>query len=149
MPATVKEPVSLLDLLGGKDLIGISLLSGFDLIALSHQGISKASLETLVSNSGISKKDFIENILDLSVKTIERKKSIDKLDRRTSSHILEIAKVMAHAYAVFEEEEKVKKWLNTPNRALNNLKPIALFNMQTGLQLVDQVLGRIEEGVYS
>lgn len=143
------KPASFADLLGGKDLIGALLFSGFDLITLSHEGISKASLEILIAHTGISKKAFIENILNLSVKTIERKESTDKLDRRTSSHILEIAKVIEHAYVVFEEVEKVKKWLITSNRALNNLKPIALFDMPTGLQLVDQVLGRIEEGVYS
>lgn len=145
----IKEPVSFLDLLGGKDLIGITLLSGFDLITLSHDGISKASLETLILNIGISKKFFIEKILNISVKTIERKQENDKLDQRTSSHLIEIAKVVEHTYTVFESAEKVRNWLNTKNHALNNLKPITLFTMPTGLQMVDQVLGRIEEGIFS
>ncbi|RYY28951.1 MAG: DUF2384 domain-containing protein, partial [Sphingobacteriaceae bacterium] len=33
--------------------------------------------------------------------------------------------------------------------ALNNLKPINFFTMPTGLLMVDQVLGRIEEGIFS
>ncbi len=146
---TKAQTVSLINLLGGKNLIETPLLSGFDMIALSREGISKASLEALIVHIGISKKAFIENILNLSVKTIERKKGDDKLDRHTSSHIIEIAKVVEHAFSVFEEEGKVQRWLNTTNRALNNLKPLALFDMPTGLIMVDQVLGRIEEGVFS
>ncbi len=146
---TKAEAVSLINLLGGKNLIETPLLSGFDMIALSHEGITKASLEALIAHIGISKKAFIENILNLSVKTIERKKGDDKLDRHTSSQIIEIAKVVEHAFSVFEEEGKVQRWLSVPNHALNNLKPLDLFDMPTGLLMVDQVLGRIEEGVFS
>lgn len=146
---TKAEAVSLINLLGGKNLIETPLLSGFDMIALSHEGITKASLEALIAHIGISKKAFIENILNLSVKTIERKKGDDKLDRHTSSQIIEIAKVVEHAFSVFEEERKVQRWLSMPNHALNNLKPLDLFDMPTGLLMVDQVLGRIEEGVFS
>ena len=63
--------------------------------------------------------------------------------------MIEIAKVVEHAFAVFENEEKVKNWLNTPNKALNNIKPVDLFYMPTGLNMVNDILGRIEEGVYS
>lgn len=143
------KPVSLINLLGGKTLVKTDLSTDFDLIALSQQGITKASLESLIAYIGISKKTFIENILDLSVKTIERKKNNDLLGQHISSHILEIAKVVAHAFSVFEDEKKVQKWLITPNRALNNTQPIDLFMMPTGLNMVDQILGRIEEGVYS
>jgi len=63
--------------------------------------------------------------------------------------VIEIAKVVEHAFSVFENDEKVKSWLSAPNKALNNIKPIDLFYMPTGLNMVNDVLGRIEEGVYS
>ena len=140
---------SFINLLGGVTQIGRPLNSGFDIISLGQEGITKASLESLITHIGIAKKNFIENILNLSVKTIERKKASDKLDKRTSSHVIEITKVVEHAFQVFEDEDMVQKWLNTPNRALNNFKPVELFDMPTGILMVDQILGRIEEGVYS
>lgn len=154
MEVLEKEPEeavagSFVNLLGGKTLVEIDLQSGFDLISLSQQGVSKASLESIIEHIGVSKKSFIENALHLSVKTIERKKSDDRLDKRTSSHIIEITKVVAHAFSVFDDEEKVQKWLSAPNQALNNFKPIDLFDTPTGLNMVDQVLGRIEEGIFS
>jgi putative toxin-antitoxin system antitoxin component (TIGR02293 family) len=136
-------------LLGGKDLVSRPIHSDFDLILLSNEGITKQSLESLISYLGISKKAFSENILDASVKTLERKKNTDRLGKLTSSLAIEIAKVVEHALEVFEDEEKVKTWLNSPIRALNYQKPIEFFSLPTGLKMVDNVLTRIEYGVYS
>jgi len=143
-----KNP-GLIGLLGGEGCVSRPIESEFDLILLSNEGITKQSLETLINYLGISKKAFSENILDASVKTLERKKSTDKLGKHTSSLAIEIAKVVEHAMDVFENEEKVKGWLNSPVRALNYAKPIDLFYLPTGLKMVDNILGRIEHGVYS
>lgn len=142
-------PLSLVNLLGGESIVNHPLRSEFDLISLSNEGLSKASVDALVGHLGISRKAFSENILDTSVKTLERKKDTDKLDKRTSSHVIEIAKVVEHAFEVFGDEVLVKLWLSTPNRALNGIKPIDLFYIPTGLGMVDDILGRIEHGVYS
>lgn len=140
---------NLIYLLGGTELIPEKIKSAFDLIMLSNKGIKKASLDALVGHMGMTKKSFVENILNLSVKTLERKKDTDLLDKQTSSQIIEVAKVVEHAFEVFEAEERVQKWLNTTNRSLNGMKPVELFYIPTGLAMVDQILGRIEEGVYS
>jgi putative toxin-antitoxin system antitoxin component (TIGR02293 family) len=142
------EP-TFIDLLGGESIVSKPIHSDFDIISLINEGITKASLDALISHLGISKKAFSENILDASVKTLERKKSTDRLDKHTSSLVIEIAKVVAHAYVVFGHEEKVKRWLSAPNAALNNIKPIDLFYIPTGLNMVNTILGRIEYGVYS
>jgi len=148
-PVKPKGKVSFVSLLGGKNIVIKPIDSDFDIISLSNEGITKASLDVLIGYLGISKKAFSENILDASVKTLERKAGTDKLDKHTSSTVIEIAKVVEHAFAVFEDEEKVKKWLNWPNRALNNMKPVDLFYLPTGLKMVNDILGRIEEGVFS
>lgn len=154
MNITEKKPkpnpeLNFVHLLGGKSVVTRPIRSEFDIISLSNEGITKASLDALIGHLGISKKAFSENILDASVKTFERKKNTDKLDKHTSSLVIEIARVVAHAFAVFEDEKKVKSWLSAPNKALNNIKPIDLLYMPTGLNMVNDVLGRIEEGVYS
>jgi putative toxin-antitoxin system antitoxin component (TIGR02293 family) len=125
------------------------MVSSFDFINLGTSGVTKGAVNTLASHLGISRKYISENIFDISVKTFERKEDKAKLDKKISSHALEIARVVQHAYEVFRDEEKVKRWLNTQNKALNNFKPVALFDTLTGLNMVNDILGRIEEGVYS
>lgn len=134
--------------LGGSSLLG-PISSEFDLLNAGQKGIAKASVDELANYLGISRKAMAEDIFDLSVKTMERKSPKDKMDRRTSAHALEIAKVMQHAYEVFEDEQKLKLWVNKENKALNGAKPVFLFSTLTGLNMVNDVLGRIEEGIYS
>ncbi len=143
------DVLNFINLLGGKAVVNHRIRSDFDIISFINDGVTKESLDALTGHLGISKKVFSENILGISVKTLERKKSTDKLDKRTSSHIIEIARVVQHTFEVFEDKEKVKMWLNYPNRALNGIKPIDLFYLSTGLKMVDDILGRIEHGVFS
>ena len=145
----IKTYWDVVSLLGGREVLGTVIKTEFDLIALGNGGLKRASLDALIAFLQVPRKQFVESTLDMSVKTVERKKSDDRLDRRTSSLIIEIAKVVEHAVSVFEDDDKVRDWLCTPNRALNGTRPLDLFHTPTGLMLVNTVLGRIEEGVYS
>jgi putative toxin-antitoxin system antitoxin component (TIGR02293 family) len=125
------------------------VVTEFDLIKLGTNGITKNAINTLASFIGISRKFISENIFDVSVKTMERKDNNERLDKKTSSHAVEIARILQHGYEVFRDEEKLKRWLNKENRALNNLKPVEMFDTLSGLSYVNDILSRIEEGVYS
>ena len=72
-----------------------------------------------------------------------------KLDTLQSSIIIEMFKVINHAYEVFEDEDKAQAWLSRPNKALFGHIPAELLASATGLIMVEDVLTRIEEGVYS
>ena len=137
------------ELLGGVASLNTSIKNYYDLILLSRAGISKASAESVISFTGMSKKSFVEDILNLSIKTLERKQADDKLDKRTSSLVIEVARVLEHTYQVFNDKEKVQKWLSKPNNALHGETPLSLFSTPTGIGMVGDVLTRIEEGVYS
>ncbi len=135
--------------LGGKASVKQEPRSAFDIISIGTAGLPKSSVDELARYLGISRKSMAEDVLDLSVKTLERKSPTEKLDKRTSFHALEIAKLMQHGFAVFEDEEKLQRWMKKENRSLNGMRPIDLLDSLTGLTMVNDVLGRIEEGVYS
>jgi putative toxin-antitoxin system antitoxin component (TIGR02293 family) len=137
------------DFLGGKLLLNTSIKNYYDLVILSRTGISKASAESVISFTGMSKKSFAEDILNISIKTLERKQDDDKLDKRTSSLVIEVARVLEHTYQVFNDKEKVQRWLSKPNKALHGESPLSLFSTPTGIGMVEDVLTRVEEGVYS
>lgn len=145
----VEEPSTAIYWLGLGSASGNKMLSEFDLIELGDKGITKRSLELIIRYLGLTRKVMAEEILDISVKTIERKESNEKFDKRNSSHLIEIAKLIQHAYLVFRNQEKVKQWMNRENNALNRKKPANLLHSLTGINLIHDVLGRIEEGVYS
>lgn len=134
--------------LGGSGIIGIPIVSDYDVLMAGESGIPKQAIDHLAGYIGISRKSMAD-VFEVSIRTLERKAPTTKLDKKTSSHALEIAKVMQHAFNVFEDEEKSKMWVNRRNRALNGKKPVEFFGTLTGLSMVNDVLGRIEDGVYS
>lgn len=138
-----------------KDWLGLSpaivktLRSDFDYIRLGRDGIRRSEIDHLGSMMGVSRKVLAEDIFDVSVKTIERKNSTARIDPRISSQAIEIAKVLQHGYEVFGDKDKLIAWIHRENRALNGQPPIQLFSTLTGLSLVNDILGRIQEGVYT
>lgn len=50
---------------------------------------------------------------------------------------------------VFEDEEKLNRWMDSEIIALGGLKPNSLMNTDKGRDQVLTILGRIEHGVYS
>jgi putative toxin-antitoxin system antitoxin component (TIGR02293 family) len=57
--------------------------------------------------------------------------------------------VIAHAVAVFGDEQKAVHWLSTPLPLFDNRAPQDLLGTDEGLTLVEQVLTRIEHNIPS
>ena len=57
--------------------------------------------------------------------------------------------VIAHAVAVFGDEQKATHWLSTPLPFFNNRAPQQLLDTEDGLALVEQTLTRIEHNIPS
>ena len=56
----------------------------------------------------------------------------------------DLVPVIAHAVAVFGDEEKATRWLTTPLAVLEDRSPAELFVSQEGIDLVERTLTRIE-----
>jgi putative toxin-antitoxin system antitoxin component (TIGR02293 family) len=54
-----------------------------------------------------------------------------------------------YARAVFDDEHDTVAWLSAPNDALSGESPLSLLDTDAGVRLVEEVLTRIEFGVYS
>jgi putative toxin-antitoxin system antitoxin component (TIGR02293 family) len=57
--------------------------------------------------------------------------------------------LMTHALDTFGCLEKAQSWLATPNPALNNEEPAKLARTAEGGQRVEEVLTRIDYGIFS
>src|SRR5690349_4454850 len=54
------------------NIIKKSIRSEFDIMGLSKEGLTKANIDILAERLGVNKKKMAEEILSLSVKTLER-----------------------------------------------------------------------------
>jgi putative toxin-antitoxin system antitoxin component (TIGR02293 family) len=65
------------------------------------------------------------------------------------SIVARLVPVIAHAVAVFGDEQKATHWLSTPLEILGNRTPAELLATNEGLALVEQTLTRIEHNIPS
>jgi putative toxin-antitoxin system antitoxin component (TIGR02293 family) len=62
--------------------------------------------------------------------------------------IIEIAEVTKVGLELFEDVDKFKLWLNTPNYALGSHKPIELLKDSYGKDLILQELINTQHGIF-
>lgn len=74
----------------------------------------------------------------------ERKLSVDEVDA-----IIRLLRVTEAARKLFENDARADHWLRHPNPALDGAIPIRLARTDVGGRAVEQVLGRLEYGIYS
>lgn len=122
--------------------------SKLELIELVRRGISKKTILKLTDLLGISLKDFAE-LLPVTERTIQRYSENRRFKREVSEHVILIAEVLIKGMEVFENKEGMNKWMKTPNRSISEMRPIDLLDTSFGIQLIMDVLGRLEHGVYS
>lgn len=58
-------------------------------------------------------------------------------------------RIVLRTAEILGSQEEASRWLQTPNRALGGRTPMDLLDTEPGNRQVEDVLGRIEHGVYS
>ena len=66
-----------------------------------------------------------------------------------SGRAWKFAEVLATATEVFGSQPEAEQWMVAPAVALDQRRPIDLLESSVGLELGEQLLGRIEHGVYT
>ena len=92
----------------------------------------------------------IAKILLIPQRTLDRRlanKSKLKLDE--GERALRIMRLVARATDVFEDATEAATWFNEPLTELGGSCPLALCSTEAGAREVEQILGRIEHGVFS
>ena len=90
----------------------------------------------------------IATLLPVSERQLARYKDQHLLRKDISSHLILLVELCARGFEVLGEEQ-FKKWLRLDNRALGGLQPIEILDTPIGINMVGDILGRIEHGVYS
>jgi putative toxin-antitoxin system antitoxin component (TIGR02293 family) len=118
------------------------------IIRIIQNGLSKRNLLKIKSLTGFSYAT-LARILSISTKTIESYQPEDKFSDTASERLFKLAEVLAFGKKVFGDEEILNDWLNRPLRPLDGQRPIDVMVNFYGLELVKNLLGRIENSVYS
>ncbi|MBN1646886.1 MAG: DUF2384 domain-containing protein [Spirochaetales bacterium] len=136
------------EMFGGYKVLGHRIDSEMDMYEIGRYGISKKALLVFARSIGMSVK-ALAAILNITERTLQRKKDPDLLNERVSEHVLQLAEVYARGEEVFDGIDDFRTWLNVANRTLDGKKPLEMLSSRYGAQMVLDELGRIEYGVIS
>ncbi|MBK9256941.1 MAG: DUF2384 domain-containing protein [Saprospiraceae bacterium] len=136
------EPVALY--LAGAVASDISLAS----VKFARDGVTVAYMWSIAEKLGLSLQD-ISYVLHVSVRTIQRFQPTDKLDSDASSKVIQLASLLKFGTDVFGDEASFRTWLRSGLQVFEDKSPLELLDTPFGFQLVEQVLGRIEHGIFA
>lgn len=119
-----------------------------EIIDIIQNGLSKKNLLKVKNLTGFSFAT-LAGILSISTKTIESYGPEDKFSDTASERLLKLAEVLALGKKVFGDEEILNDWLHRPLRPLNGKRPLDIMVNFYGLEMVKNLLGRIDNSVYS
>ena len=66
-----------------------------------------------------------------------------------ADRLVRFAKLMGKAIEVFDTTENARRWLTSPQIGLGGALPLDYAETEVGAREVEDLLGRIEYGVYS
>ncbi len=88
-------------------------------------------------------------MLGISKATFHRRKLAGRLDQAESDRVLRYARLMGRAMEVMETQDNARQWLTSPQFGLGGAIPLEYAKTEVGAREVEDLLGRIEYGVYS
>jgi putative toxin-antitoxin system antitoxin component (TIGR02293 family) len=112
-----------------------------------RSGLPIKWLEQLAPFFGVSVTAFAD-IVGIDSRTLSRRRKEGRLTHRESNALYHLAVLYQHALAVLGDTESVRHWFNTEEDDFSGMKPIELLDTASGVKEVDQLLGRIEHGVF-
>jgi putative toxin-antitoxin system antitoxin component (TIGR02293 family) len=91
----------------------------------------------------------IATFLGMSRATLHRRKTQGKIATAESERLVRYQRLLEKAKNVFGDTESAREWLTHRQPGLGNAKPIEFAKTEIGAREVENLLGRIEYGVYS
>ncbi|NER38744.1 MAG: DUF2384 domain-containing protein [Oscillatoria sp. SIO1A7] len=127
----------------------IDLPQEFQVINSIRQGFPIDSIRRIGQAYNIPESK-VAALLGTSERTISRRQKQNKpLNATESDRIYRLARIFGRALQVFESADTSRSWLKRPNRALSGAIPLELLDTDAGTGQVDELLARIEYGIYS
>lgn len=117
-------------------------------VACIRAGLPMVEFEALQDLLGLGAEELAGH-LAISRSTLNRRRKSRRLDAQESDRLLRYARLYARAEGVLKEAAAARDWLKVPARALDYATPLQFAETEAGAREVENLLGRIEHGVFS
>jgi putative toxin-antitoxin system antitoxin component (TIGR02293 family) len=155
MPARTEELEELrrtADLLGGRRVFPNELRDPLDVHEALSRGLPGEALTYVIEHvPALSGEPSFERAIGVSRRTSQRFKRTPKkpLSKEQSGRLWTFVEILAKATEVLGSQEAAERWLEQPAIGLEQRRPIELLATPAGVRLIEDILGRMEYGVYN
>jgi putative toxin-antitoxin system antitoxin component (TIGR02293 family) len=130
-------------------LIGIKVKNPVDLVRHVEKGLAFTAVEALQQQMDLAAKEMAR-LLDIKFRTFLRRKEAGRLQPAESDRVLRTSRLFARAQDLFDgNQEAARAWLMRPQRALGGAIPLEIAKTEVGAREVEQIIGRLEQGVFT
>jgi putative toxin-antitoxin system antitoxin component (TIGR02293 family) len=129
--------------------LGLNTDNVVDLAKQVKTGLPYRALAQFHSRSELPM-ESIARIARIPRRTLARRKRQGRLTGPESERLLRLATVFDKAVGLFEGDVLgARTWLESRNKALGNETPLATVETEIGAREVEDLIGRLEHGVFS
>jgi putative toxin-antitoxin system antitoxin component (TIGR02293 family) len=113
-----------------------------------HAGLSFRAVQNLQKALDVPM-EKLASVLGMSRATLHRRKIQGKIDKEESEKLVRYQRLLKKAEDVFGDAKAAREWLTNKQAGLGNAVPLEFAKTEIGAREVENLLGRIEYGVYS
>jgi putative toxin-antitoxin system antitoxin component (TIGR02293 family) len=112
--------------------------------------VAEVALRLVRRVSALQDEALVRTVLDISPRTFQRLKAAPsrRLSVETSGRLWRFAEVLARATEVLGSQAAAEAWLTTPAIGLEQRRPLDLMATPAGAAMVEDLLDRMDYGVY-
>jgi putative toxin-antitoxin system antitoxin component (TIGR02293 family) len=115
-----------------------------------RQGFPFTTVKRVAEDCQISETQVATYFLGISEPNLSiLEKSGQPLNSIQSDRLYRLSRLISRSIEVFENIDTARKWLKRPNQALGGIVPLDILDTDAGTEQVEELLNRIEYGVYS
>lgn len=130
-------------------LLGVAAADNLKLAEKVEAGFSFDALVRLEKTTGLPL-EKLRVAVRIKPRTLTRRRKEKKLSPDESDRLVSVSRLLAQTFELFEgDAEAGRRWFESGNRALDGQSPLEVAATETGAREVENLIGRLEHGVFS
>jgi putative toxin-antitoxin system antitoxin component (TIGR02293 family) len=130
-------------------LLGLEVPETLALLARVEAGFPYTAFERFQRNVDLSTHE-LATLVQIKPRTLARRKEEGRLSAEESDRLLRASRVFGKALELFEGDlDATRTWFSTPAPALGGRTPQEVSGTEVGAREVENLIGRLEHGVFS
>lgn len=131
------------------DTIGLDATDRMDLSEQVLQGLPFKSFVRLMKTMELTNRRLAE-LVQISERTLVRRRKEGRLKSDESERLLRFSRLFGMALDLFDgDRAAAQEWLSSPARALKGKAPLEASKTEVGAREVEDLITRLEHGVFA